>query len=186
MIFRKKQSKKPIRLLFQDEARFGRISDRRRCWAPWPLRPAVGQQVIREFLYAMAAICPYDGKMASLVMPWVDAHIMSLFLSHTKSEFPNQFCVMVLDGAGWHRTKELRVPEDMALIFLPPYSPELNPVEPLWRHLRENHFGNRTFANLDEVENCLCNGLRQLHQKPRMVASFSGFDWIKTIPLTYN
>jgi hypothetical protein len=71
----------PVRLLFQDEARFGRLSDHRRCWAPWPLRPAVGQQVIREYVYGLVAVSPQDGKFSSLVLPWVDTEAMSVFLA---------------------------------------------------------------------------------------------------------
>jgi hypothetical protein len=70
-----------VRLLFQDEGRFGRISDRRRCWAPVPSRPeATGG---KGFLYAMEAVSPLDGDISSLVMPWVDAEAMSIFLAHT-------------------------------------------------------------------------------------------------------
>ena len=61
----------PVKIFFQDEARFGRISDQRRCWAPMGTRPAVGRQVIREFIYAIAAVCPQTGEISSLIMPWV-------------------------------------------------------------------------------------------------------------------
>ena len=70
-----------VRLLFQDEARFGCISDQRRCWAPWPLRPLVGHQIIREFVYGLAAVSPLDGQLCSLVLPWVDTETMCLFLA---------------------------------------------------------------------------------------------------------
>jgi hypothetical protein len=59
----------PVRLLFQDEARFGRLSDHRRCWAPWPARPVVGQQVIREYVYGLVAVSPQDGKFSALCCP---------------------------------------------------------------------------------------------------------------------
>ena len=71
----------PVRLLFQDESRFGRISDQRRCWAPLPSRPVVGHQVIREYVYVMTAVSPKDGRLSSLVMPWLDSEVMSIFLS---------------------------------------------------------------------------------------------------------
>jgi len=90
-----------VRLLFQDEARFGCISDQRRCWAPWPLRPVVGHQVIREFVYGLAAVSPFDGELCSLVLPWVDAETMSLFLAHTAARFPHGHCLMLLDGELW-------------------------------------------------------------------------------------
>ena len=79
----------PVRLLFQDEARFGRSSDQRRCWAPLPLRPIVGHQIVRQFVYGLAAVSPLDGELCSLVLPWVDAEAMSLFLAHTAARFPH-------------------------------------------------------------------------------------------------
>ena len=109
-----------VRLLFQDEGRFGRISDRRRCWAPAPSRPVVGQQVVREFLYAMVAVSPLDGDISSLVMPWVDAEAMSIFLAYTSEMFKKEFCLMFLDGAGWHRANNLRVPHNMKLLGFHP------------------------------------------------------------------
>jgi len=175
-----------VRLLFQDEARFGRISDQRRCWAPWPLRPIVGQQIIREFVYGLAAVSPFDGELCSLVLPWVDTATMSLFLAHPAACFPNDHCLMLLDGAGWHTAAALRVPPNLHLLPLPPYSPELNPVEHLWDHLRENYMGNQVFSSLDAVVNQLCAGLHYLHQHHEVVHSMTCFDWINTLSLTAN
>ena len=176
----------PVRLLFQDEARFGRISDQRRCWAPLPLRPIVGQQIVRQFVYGLAAVSPLDGELCSLVLPWVDAEAMSLFLAHTAARFPNQYCLMLLDGAGWHRALTLRVPPNMQLLPLPPYSPELNPVEHLWDHLRENYLGNRVFLSLQQVIQQVCRGLKTLHQQPQLVQSMTCFDWFNTLRLILN
>ena len=78
-------------------------------------------------------------------------------------QFSDDFNIMFLDGAGWHKSNDLRVPENIRLVFLPPYSPELNPAESVWEHLRENSFGNRSFETLDEVEEVLCAGLKKLH-----------------------
>jgi len=175
-----------LRLLFQDEARFGCISDQRRCWAPWPLRPIVGQQIVRQFVYGLAAVSPLDGRLASLILPWVDAEVMSLFLAHTAAQFRNEHCLMLLDGAGWHTALALRVPPTIHLLSLPPYSPELNPVEHLWEHLRENYIGNRVFASLDGVIQQLCTGLHNLHRQPTLVQSMTTFDWLKTLRLTLN
>ena len=176
----------PVRLLFQDEARFGRSSDQRRCWAPLPLRPIVGHQIVRQFVYGLAAVSPLDGELCSLVLPWVDAEAMSLFLAHTAARFPNQYCLMLLDGAGWHRALALRVPPHMQLLSLPPYSPELNPVEHLWDHLRENYLGNRLFHSLGQVIQQVCRGLKALHQQPKLVQSMTCFDWFNTLRLTLN
>lgn len=156
----------PLRILFQDEGRFGRISDFRRCWAPLPTRPIARSQIIREYVYALAAICPVDGKMSSLVMP-------------SANTFSTNYCVMIIDAAGWHRANELTIPKNMCLIYLPPYSPELNPVEHLWSYVRNTYFGNKAFDSLDDVVDKLCVGLNELHQRSEIVKSMSYFDWLK-------
>ena len=175
-----------IRLLFQDEGRFGRINDTRHCWAPRQIRPQTSRQVVRESIYAFGAVCPHDGSLSSLVMPWSDYETMSIFLAHTASLYPHDLCIMVLDQAGWHRTAHLRIPASIRLLWLPPYSPELNPAEHIWDHLEENWLRNTAFATLDAVEQTVCDGLRALTRNPALVKSMTLFDWINTIPLTYN
>jgi hypothetical protein len=174
---------RPLRLLFQDEARFGRIHDGRRCWAPLPLRPIVGHQVVREFVYAFVAVSPHDGQMASLVLPWVDTELMGLFLAHVASLFPDDHCVMLMDGAGWHTANALPVPAHMTLLPLPPYSPELNPVEQVWKYTRTNDLRNQTFDSLDDVVAVVSSSLHTLHTHPDLVRSITNYDWIQTLPL---
>jgi len=173
-------------VLFEDESCFGRISDHRRCWGPLPHRPEAGQQVVREFVHALAAVSPHDGSLACLIMPWLDTEIMSIFLAYTAQEFSGDFCLMFLDGAGWHRANDLRVPPSMKLLFLPPYSPELNPVEGVWEHLRENYFANRVFDTLEQLEKRLCQALNHLINHPDMVRSMTNFHWLNTLCLMYN
>jgi len=177
---------RPGRLRFQDEGRFGRINDTRRCWAPLPTRPLVGQQVVREYLYSFVAVCPFDGQFTSLTLPWADAQTMSIFLAHTAAQFAHEYGLMFLDGAGWHQAKDLRVPQNLKLIFLPPSSPQLNPAEHLWDHLRENHFGIDALTRLDQVAHRLAPGLQSLAAQPDLVRSLTLFDWIKPINLMWN
>ena len=94
--------------------------------------------MIREYVYGLAAVSPQDGKFSALVLPCVDAQARSVFLAQTSADFPDEYCLMLLDGAGWYRAAALRVPSTLRLLSLPPYSPELNPVEHLWDHLRKN------------------------------------------------
>ena len=70
-----------MRLMFQDEGRFGLLGKPRRCWAPTGVRPVVGARLVRKFNYAFAAVSPHDGVMDSLILPWVNAQTMSLFLA---------------------------------------------------------------------------------------------------------
>jgi transposase len=148
-----------FRLMFQDEARFGRINDPRRCWAPKGVRPEVGMQIVREYTYAFGAVSPQDGTLDSLVLPVVNAEAMSIFLEEVARRHPEEFILMFLDGAGWHRANDLAVPENMRLEALPPYSPQLNPVEHIWDEIREKWFTNEVFNSLDAVEDRLVEAL---------------------------
>jgi hypothetical protein len=169
--------------MFQDEARFGRISDPRRCWAPAGVRPAVNTQIVREYEYAFAALSPHDGVLDTLVLPGVHAEAMSMFLAEVAQRHSDEFILMVLDGAGWHKAKRLQVPANMKLIPLPSWSPQLNPVEHLWDEVREKWFSNQVFASLQAVEDRLVTALQTLEEDRRRVASLSGFDWIISMPL---
>ena len=89
----------------------------------------VGARLQRKYLYAFSAVSPHDGVLDSLVLPWVNAETMSLFLAEVAQRHANEFVLMVMDQAGWHIAGELVVPPNMRLMLLPPYSPELNPDE---------------------------------------------------------
>lgn len=147
------------------------------------MRPVVGARLERKYIYAFSAVSPHDGVMDSLVLPWVSAQTMSLFLAEVAQRHAEEFVLMVMDQAGWHLAGELIVPENMRLVFLPPYSPELNPAEHLWESLREDCFANHLFADLDAVERTLTEGLRALEADPSRTQSMTGFPWITSIPL---
>jgi len=147
------------------------------------MRPHVPAQIVREYTYAYAATSPHDGIMDSLILPQVNEQAMSIFLQEVSDRHPEEFILMVMDGAGWHKAKALTVPGNMALFFLPPYSPELNPVEHIWDSIRENGFGNEVFNSIEGVENQLVEALAALEKDPRSVASMTGFPWIVGINL---
>ena len=133
----------------EDEGRFGRMSIPRRAWAPPGVRPQAPCQIVREYTHVYAAVAPAEGKMTSLILPCADTEMMNLFLEHVSSTFANYFVVMQVDQAGWHHSKELRIPANIRLIAQPAYSPELNPVEHVWEELREKHLPNLALASLD-------------------------------------
>ena len=85
---------------------------------------------------------------------------------------------MIVDGAGWHRSQALDLPENLKLHFLPPYSPELNPQEHLWDELREKGFHNKAFESMTALEDVLVDQLLMLENNPTLVKSISGWDWI--------
>jgi hypothetical protein len=169
--------------MFQDEGRFGLLGTPRRCWAPHHMRPVVGARLVRKYIYAFSAVSPHDGVMDSLVLPWVNAETMSLFLAEVAQRHAEEFILMVMDQAGWHLAGQLAVPAHMRLIYLPPYSPELNPAEHLWESIRENCFANHVFADLDAVERALTKGLVALESNHERTRAMTGFGWIASISL---
>ena len=169
--------------MFQDEGRFGLLGRPRRCWAPRPVRPTVGARLERKFSYVFAAVSPHDGVMDSLIWPWVNAQAMTLFLATVAERHAAEFIVMVMDRAGWHIAGDLVVPDNMRLVYLPPYSPELNPAEHLWDSLRENYFANTVSSDIDAVETALVGGLRAMESDHSTTQKLTRFNWITSISL---
>jgi len=180
------QRNKKVRLMFQDEGRFGRINDARRCWAPEGIRPDVAVQIVREYTYAFVAVSPHDGIMDSLILPEVNAEAMSVFLAEVATRHPDDFILMIMDQAGWHRARDLVIPKNIRLIWLPPYSPQCNPVENLWGEIREKWYPNQVFQSLQAVEDTLVEALVTLENDNERVQSITGFDWIISIALKAN
>lgn len=164
--------------MFQDEARFGRISDTRYCWAKRPHRPTVAAMVTQQYVYAYGAVSPKDGRFDSLVLPRVNADCMHLFLEEISRRYPEENILMVLDGAGWHKGEQHPLPDNLQLLFLPPYSPQLNPQENLWDQLREKYFYNRVFDDLNSLELHLIEALKCLEQDSECIKSITAWEWI--------
>ena len=131
-----------LRIMFADEARFGRMNRPRPCWAPAGIRPRVVAQLVREYIYLYGAVAPKHGTCVYLIMPTSNTTCFQAFLDELSRKFARQHILLVLDGAPNHRSGQLVVPDNIALLFLPPYSPELNPKENLWDEIREKIFKN--------------------------------------------
>jgi hypothetical protein len=170
---------RPVVIMTQDEGRFGRISEPRGCWAPKGIGPKIPRQIVRAFVYVYAAVCMALGKMTSLILPYANTDMMNLFLEEVSKDFQDYFFIMMVDGAGWHRSGTLEVPENIRLIYQPSHSPELNPVEHLWDELREKYFSNKVFRSLDEVERTLCEGLSTLHNDKERLRSMTNFQYLQ-------
>jgi transposase len=167
-----------LRVMFQDEARFGHINEPRRCWAPRGIRPDVPAQLVREYTYTYAAACPLDGGLDSLILPEVGHQAMAMFLRELGRRHPDKLIALFMDQAGWHKALALRVPDNVHICFLPPYSPQLNPVEHVWDELREKWFENLVFDSLDAVEDRLEEAVRALEHDSIRIHSLTAFDWI--------
>ena len=136
---------------------------------------------MREYTYAYVAVSPHDGAIDSLILPEVSEQAMSIFLREVSDRHRDEFVLMVMDGAGWYKANALKVPNNMSLIFLPLYSPELNPVEHIWDRIRENSSRNEVFNSIDGVENQSIRSLAPFENDPASVASMTGFPWIVSI-----
>ncbi|SFM67803.1 DDE superfamily endonuclease [Nitrosomonas communis] len=169
---------RPLRLMFQDEARFGRIADRCYCWCRCSDRPVVSAMVTQEYTYACGAVSPLDGAFDSLVWPHVNSDCMQIFIDEMANRYSGDNIIMIVDGAGWHKSKDFHLPENVRLLFLPPYSPELNPQEHIGDELREKYFHNREFDSIDALENHLVSALYDLENTPDLIKSITGWDWI--------
>ena len=169
---------RPLRVMFQDEARFGRINNPRRCWAPKGVRPSVCKQIIREYTYLYGAVCPTDGHSDYLILPAMNAATMDLFLLEIADRYPDDFILMIYDGAPCHSQSALTIPDTMMVHTLPPYSPQLNPVENLWDQIREKFFPNTLFDSLAALEDRLVQAVQALEADTHFIRSLSSWDWI--------
>jgi transposase len=142
-----------VRTYFQDEARFGQKGTITRVWARRGSRPRAVRQTGFTSLYVLAAVCAATGAVSALIMPALNTAVVNLFLEQFSRELPaGVHAVLIWDGAGFHTGAELVVPSNVSLIQLPPYSPELNPVENLWHYLRAHHWSNRAYRDYDALQ----------------------------------
>jgi transposase len=177
---------RPIRLMFQDEARFGRMARIRRCWAPAPLRPVVANGYEREFTYVYGGVSPLQGELDWSLSDKMNTAQMGAFLAQVSQAYPQEFIVMVVDGASSHKAKELIVPENVRLIRLPSYSPELNPQEHIWDEIREKAFPNLVLDQMAAVVERLRNGMAALAVDAERVRRITAWPWIVSLNLKAN
>ena len=172
-----------VRLMFQDEARFGRMARPRRCWAPLPCRPTMLNGYERQFTYVYGAVSPLQGELDWMICPEMNTARMGEFLGQVSRAHPNEFIMMIVDGASSHKAKDLAVPQNIRLVPLPAYAPELNPQEHVWDELREKEFPNRVFNHMDAVIAQLYAGLPRLADDHLRVRSLTAWPWINSLNL---
>ncbi len=174
---------RPVRLMFQDEARFGRMVRARRCWAPAPLRPVISNGYERQFAYVYGAVSPLQGQLDWRLCREMNTARMGEFLTQVSQAHPSDLIVMVVDGASSHKAKDLPVPENIRLLPLPSYAPELKPQEHVWDELREKEFPNRVFNHLEAVVRQLEHGLLRLAADAEGLRSLTAWPWIISLNL---
>ena len=174
---------RPVRVMFQDEARFGRMVRPKRCGAPRPLRPVLRNGYEREVVYVYGAVSPLEGELDWRRCREMNTVRMGEFLLQVSQAHPREFIVMVVDGASSHKAKDLVIPDNIRLLPLPPYAPELNPQEHVWDELREKEFPNRVFNHMDAVIRQLEQGLPRLAADSDRLRSLTAWPWIVSLNL---
>lgn len=138
--FRHSRRYQKVRLMYQDEAGFGRISKLGKCWAPQGVRPIVASHHIREFRYCYGVVDAHTGQSFFLIAGGCNTEWMNECLRGLSEKFPDDYIVLVMDNAVWHKSRSLVIPHNIEFAFIPPYTPEMNPIEQVWAEIRKRGF----------------------------------------------
>jgi len=173
----------PVEAWFQDKARVGQQGTLTYVWAETGSGPRAPKHLRYEWAYLFGAVCAEGGVSAALVLAYAHASAMTRHLAEiSRHVAPGAHAVLVCDGAGWHKTGgRLRVPGNITLLHLPPYSPELNPVENIWEYLRANKLSNSVFDSYDTIVDRCCAAWNWLTETPDRIRSVATRPWTKTV-----
>jgi hypothetical protein len=124
------------------------------------------------------AVCPARSVAAGLVLPFVNTAAMNAHMAEiARTVAPGAHALLILDGAGWHGAATLVIPENISLLTLPPYSPELNPVENVWAYLRANKLAITVFDTYNDILDACCAAWNFFADDPKAIASITSRDW---------
>jgi transposase len=165
----------PLRLFTQDESRFGLLPVIRRRITLKGIKPIQATQHVFDNYYLYGAVEPSSGDAFFLEMPFLDSQCFQIYLNEFSRWAKKSFNIVVLDNGSFHKASGLIIPENVALLFLPPYSPELNPIERLWEYIKDQISG-KLFQNLDSLKDEVAEVIKRLSKKT--VASLTGYPYI--------
>jgi len=165
--------------MFQDESRFGRINDIKRCWCFDNNRPNIAKQIIREYSYIYGAFNPITGNSDMIILPSMSREAMNCFLEILSQRHPDELILLICDGASNHKESALTIPENIIIELLPPRSPQLNPSENMWDEIKEKFFHNKIFESMKSVTDRLCQSILHYESEQEIVKSITGWKWIE-------
>lgn len=163
---------KSINFFAADETRFGLLSIQRRCLTAKGIKPIVPYQHRFKNFYLFGAYSPVNGDHFTLEFPYCNTSCFEQYLEAFSAYKSDEFKILLVDNGAFHRTKTLAIPDNIELMFIPPYSPELNPAERMWRYLKDN-LANCTFDTLQLLSDKVCEMLRNL--TTQIVHSITGW-----------
>jgi transposase len=169
---------RPIEIWFQDEARVGQQGTVARLWAKRGTRPRIKRDRRFTWAYLFGAICPARGTGAAVVMPSVHVDAINTHLAEISQRVSvGAIALLVLDAAGWHQSQRLVIPDNIVLLPLPPYAPELNPTENVWEYLRDNILSMRIWNTYEAIVDTCCQAWNFLMATPEIITSIGNRDW---------
>ena len=165
-----------IDIWFQDESRVGQQGSISRVWHTRGQRPRLIRQQQFEYAYIYGAICPSRAESVGLALPVANTEGMRLHLEEISKVVPaGRHAVVVMDGAGWHQA-HLNL-ENVSILKLPPYSPELNPVEQVWQWLKSRHLSNRCYSSYEQIIDAICAAWCCFAEQADLIKSIGTRDW---------
>jgi len=169
---------KPVRVWFADESRYGLRSLQRRCWTIRGLRQHKKYQSRYEWSYCYGALDVVEGKSIFIQTPTVNLEWTEAFLQQLKNQFPQEEHVVVWDGAGFHPKDSLhpKIPDGVHVLRLPPYSPELNPIEKLWDCIQDE-IANKVWSSIENLDQTVASHLSNWWMNTEKVLSLVGNGW---------
>ncbi|WP_425361661.1 IS630 family transposase [Candidatus Tisiphia endosymbiont of Mystacides longicornis] len=150
-------------MYFFDESRFGTHSKLGHGWFRKGIRTQVKIKIGFQNFYVYSAVNPITGDDFSLMMPNVNTMSLNMFLAEMSKHIGVQKAIVVMDCAGWHKAKDLVVPANIEILYLPPYSPELNPAERLWEHLKSEAIKNKVYNTIEQLEIVVSSSIKNLN-----------------------
>lgn len=145
---------KSVNLYFQDESRFGLMTHTGSCIAAKGVQPIVDYQHKFSTTYLWGSYSPVDGDSFVWEINGVSCKIFEAYLNALSKHRPEELKILVIDNAGFHSTKHISVPNNIKLLNIPPYSPELNPCEQIWKYIKQR-FKNKVFDDMEKLKEWL-------------------------------
>ena len=164
---------KTVELWYQDESRFGQQGYLSYRWQRKGKRTECIKQQEFENTYYYGAINPSNGDKFSLLFPYCNSETTSYFLNKLSDKIgSDKIAVLIMDQAGWHKSKTLKIPNNIKVFHLPPYSPQLNPIERVWQYLKKKYLSNRVFNSYEHILDSGCEAWNFLSNN--IIKSISG------------
>ena len=163
-----------VNIYFQDESRFGLLTVQRRILTIRGVKPLMPYQHKFKNFYLFGAFSPITGMHFTLELPKCNSDCFQLYLDEFSQSNPDEFKIVFLDNGAFHKAKDLKIPYNIELVFLPPYSPELNPAEKMWRYFKDR-IANQIFKTLDDLSSRLSELIIEL--KNETIISMTAFEY---------